>query len=260
MLLPRFSALLVSGACALALGGCATDNAGTAAAMTKQSFVTQVASATALPMSVHVQATVSGHGLGLSVNGDVAVNGKSINDLVARLRANVLLPHGSATLLLTDGAAYVKTTGLPLPTSSSKPWVKLDLTDLHHSVAARYDSLMSRLDPASMLKAFRATTQLRRVGDATLHGVATTHYVVTVDTAKLLRVLGTDGMTGSHVNQMRGELPKTFAYDVWLDSSHRPARIKGAYGGIAVDVTFSSWGESVSVHAPPARLTTTVSL
>lgn len=259
MRLQQFSSLLVAGACALTLSSCGANSAGTTAAMTKQSFVTQVTSATALPTSAHVHATINGRGLAVSINGDVAVNGKTINDLVARLRAEVLLPRGSATLLLTHGAAYVKTSGLPVPTTSKKPWLKLDLTGSKHSVGAMYNSVMSRLDPASMVKAFRATTQLRRVGDATINGVATTHYVVTVDTAKVMRLLSTNGMAGAHVDKMHPQLPKTFDYDVWLDSSHRPVRIKGAYAGITVDVSFSSWGEPVSVQAPPVRLTSTVS-
>lgn len=256
---PRFTAFLAVAALALALSSCGTDSASTTAALTRQSFVTKVTSATAFPTSAHVRATINARGLMLSINGDVAVKGKTITDVAARLRANVLLPRGSATLLLTEGAAYVKTSGLPLPTSSSKPWLKFDLTGSNSPVEAMYNSLMTRLDPAPMVKAFRATTQLRRVGSATIKGVPTTHYVVTVDTAKALRFFGSTDMAGSHVDQMRAKLPKTFDYDVWLDSSHRPVRIKGAYAGIAVDVSFSSWGEPVTVHAPPDRLTSSIS-
>jgi hypothetical protein len=258
MKLPRFCAVVVSGACALALSSCGTDSAGTSAALTttKQSFVTEVASAITLPLSVHVHATVNGHGLGVSVNGDIAVKGTTVRDVVAHLRADVLLPRGSVTLLLTDGVAYVKAAGLPVPTTSNKPWLKLDLTDRHLPVAKMYESAMSRLDPASLEAAFRATTQLRRVGGGTVNGVATTHYVVSVDTAKLLRELGGHDVMGGHMSAMHGKLPKSFAYDVWLDSSHRPVRIKGTYAGVTVDATFSSWGEPVSVQAPAARLTT----
>jgi uncharacterized Zn-binding protein involved in type VI secretion len=256
----RFSAALVALACVGALSACGTDAATTTASLTKESFASNVAAATAQATSVHVSGHVSAEGMAVAIHGDLAVNGATLKDLVARLEVTSAMPRASATLLLTDGKAYLKTSGLPMPTKSSKPWLEADLTGAGSPVAAHYKAMMSQLDPALLVKAFRATTQVKRVGPATVAGVNTTHYVVTVDTAKVLRLLGTQKLVGSHAQEAQKYLPKTFAYDVWLDSASRPVRIKAAYSGVAVDLTFTSWGQPVSVQAPPASRVSKISL
>lgn len=260
MHLHRFGSAVLAVACAATLAACGADTSTAPATMTKQSFAAHVAAATAHTTSVHVTATVSARGMAFHVKGDLAVNGKTVKDLVARFDVSSMLPRGRATLLISNGAAYLKTVGFPMPTHSAKPWLEADLTDPSNQVASLYHKVMAQLDPASMAKVFKATTQLRRVGAATVGGVATTHYVVTVDTAKVLRLLGLRGMAGSESPEAQKYLPKTFDYDVWLDRSQRPVRIKGAYAGFAVDMTFGSWGEAVSVSVPPASRVSKISL
>jgi hypothetical protein len=190
--------------------------------------------------------------MAVAIEGDLAVKGEMLKDVAARLEVTSALPRASATVLLTDGKAYLKTSGLPMPTKSSKPWLEADLTGAGSPVATHYKTMMSQLDPALLVKAFRATTQVKRVGPAKVAGVDTTHYAVTVDTAKVLRLLAMQEMSESHAQEAQKYLPKTFTYDVWLDSAQRPVRIKAAYSGVAVDLTFTSWGQPVSVQAPPA--------
>jgi hypothetical protein len=249
----RIPKALVALVCAGALSACGTGAASTTASLTKDSFASNVAKATASATSVHVRGNVSAQGMAVAIRGDLAVSGKTLSEVKARLVVTSTLPRASATVLLTDGKAYLKTSGLPLPMKSSKPWLEADLTEAGSPFAAHYKSLMANLDPAWLANAFRATTQVERVGEEKLAGVDTTHYVVTVDTAKTLRLLETKHMLGEHAQEARSHLPKTFDYDVWLDGSQRPARVKAAYSGVEVDVTFTSWGEPVSVQAPPAN-------
>ncbi len=103
-----------------------------------------------------------------------------------------------------------------------------------------------------LARAFRAITQLDRVGTESVDGVDTTHYVVTVDTMKALRLLGLEDLAGVNIDDLRTSLPKTFDYDAWLDDSGRPVRLKARYAGACIDVHLSQWGEPVSVSAPPA--------
>lgn len=258
MNLQRISSAVVAVACAASLTACGADTGATTATLTKASFASRVAAATADVTSVHVRATVSVRGMVFNVQGDLAVNGKTVQDLVARFHVQSMLPRGSATLLLTDGAAYLKTVGFPLPSKSGKPWLKADLTDPSNPVAAMYDKVMSHLNPATIAKAFRATTQLRQIGVARVAGVETTHYAVAVDTAKVMRLLGMPHDAGADHPEARS-LPKTLHFDVWLDSAQRPVRVKGASAGVALDLTFTSWGERVSVQAPPASQVSKVS-
>jgi hypothetical protein len=170
------------------------------------------------------------------------------------------MPRASATVLITSGAVYLRTSGFPMPMKSSKPWIEADLTGPGNPVGSFYKQTMSRINPAMMAKAFRAMTSLQRIGTAKVQGVETTHYAVTVDTAKVLRLLQTRSPLGNSASEARKYLPKTFRYDVWLDASQRPVRIKGAYSGVSVDMTFTSWGKPVSVHAPPASQVSKISL
>jgi hypothetical protein len=260
MNLKRLSSAVVAVACAAALSGCGGGTGGGTATLTREAFAAQVSAATADMTSVHLNGVVSVRGMVVNVKGDIAVNGRNIRDLVARFDVRSLLPRGSATLLVTDGVAYLKTTGFPMATKSGKPWLATDLTDPANRVAGVYHTVMSKLSPTNMAKAFRATSQLRRVGPATVSGIDTTHYVVTVDTAKALRLLGIDDVLASHAGAARKSLPKTFDYDIWIDGSQRPVRVKATHGGVSADLIFTSWGEQVSVQAPPASRVSKVSL
>jgi hypothetical protein len=256
----RISTALVALACAGALSACGASAASTTASLTKESFASSVAMATSRATSVHVSGTVSAHGMAIAIKGDLAIKGKSISDVVARLDVTSAMPRASATVLITSGAVYLRTSGFPMPMKSSKPWIEADLTGPGNPVGSFYKQTMSRINPAMMAKAFRAMTSLQRIGTAKVQGVETTHYAVTVDTAKVLRLLRTRSPLGNSASEARKYLPKTFRYDVWLDASQRPVRIKGAYSGVSVDMTFTSWGKPVSVHAPPASQVSKISL
>lgn len=258
-MLQRFSSAVVAVACAATLSACGANTSSSPATLSKDSFASQVAAATAHATSVHVDASISVRGMAFHVTGDLAVNGKTIKDLVARFDVTSLLPRGSATLLISDGAAYLRTSGFLEFTRGTKPWLKADLTGGSNLVGALYNKVMAQLDPASMAKAFRATTQLRRVGPAQVAGVDTTHYVVTVDTAKALRLLGLGDAAEAAASKAHRALPSTFDYDVWLDRAQRPVRVQAAHDGVAVDLTFSFWGEQVSVQVPPASRVNKVS-
>lgn len=261
MNLKRLSSTVVAVACVAALSGCGGGTSGGTATLTRDAFAAQVSAATADMTSVHLNGVVSVRGMVVNVRGDIAVSGRNIRDLVARFEVRSLLPRGSATLLVTDGVAYLKTAGFPMPTKSGKPWLAADLTDPDNRVAGIYHTVMSKLSPTNMARAFRATSQLRRVAPATVSGVVdTTHYVVTVDTAKALRLLGLDDVLAAHAGAARKSMPKTFDYDVWIDGSQRPVRIKASHGGVSADLIFTSWGEQVSVQAPPASRVSKVSL
>jgi hypothetical protein len=256
----RILTALVALACAGALSACGAGAASTTASLTKDSFASAVATATSRATSVHVDGTVSAQGMAVAIKGDLAVNGKSIKDIVARLDVTSAMPRASATVLIKSGAVYLKTSGFPMPMKSSKPWIEADLTGPGSPVASFYKQTMSRINPATMAKTFRAMTSLKRIGTAKIGGVDTTHYLVTVDTAKVLRLIGTHSPLGDSAAAARTHLPKTFHYDVWLDGSQRPVRIKGAYSGVTVDMTFTSWGKPVSVQAPPASQVSKISL
>ncbi|MDX6327283.1 MAG: lipoprotein LprG, partial [Nocardioidaceae bacterium] len=105
---------------------------------------------------------------------------------------------------------------------------------------------LSGVSPEDVFTAARAAVVgVDDLGSANLAGTSTTHYRVRLDPAKAVQVLGAD------VPRTRTSAGKT-AVDVWLDGSDRIRRISGDLHGTHVDVELSSWGEPVSIEAPPA--------
>jgi hypothetical protein len=107
------------------------------------------------------------------------------------------------------------------------------------------------MNPADLMKAFQSISTLTKVGTETVDGVQTTHYKVTIDTAKAGALMGVpDGSTGA--------LPKTVTYDVWVDGSNRPVQVTIDMAMAKVDLHFSKWGQPVHVVAPPASQVSTL--
>ncbi|NEE06335.1 hypothetical protein G3M58_07780 [Streptomyces sp. SID7499] len=142
-----------------------------------------------------------------------------------------------------------------------KPWIKIDLG----KVAARQgagDRSMS--DPAQSAAYAKAITDqdVTKKGSATVNGVKTTHYRVSVDVAEL-----PDGDT------LRKQVGPTLPMDVWLDDEGRMRRqqidmtVKGPQASqrsssgassapekvtVRTVMDFTDFGTEVEADAPPA--------
>jgi hypothetical protein len=169
----------------------------------------------------------------------------------ASLKEISLEQNGDYLLFLNGGFL---TAHLP----GGKHWVELDISKLGKAAGLDLGGLMSasQLQPSdilSMLKAEAAAT-VRNLGTATVDGVATTHYRITVDLAKALKESGLAKPILSRVAAKAGKVPA----DVWVDKDGLVRRIRISLGSpntrrhLSLTMDVSDYGADVTIAAPPS--------
>ena len=160
-------------------------------------------------------------------------------------------------------ADVLRFAGMP----ASVSWVSLDPQKVGTDLSALSQA---QADPAGQLAFLAAiSTDVRRVGAASVRGVVTTHYAATID-------LGADDRTARNVAAVGAKLAqfgtvigtRRLAVDVWIDGSRRARRVvvsvplsaasgAPAIKGLGSDATmriqsdYFAFGAPVRVAAPP---------
>ncbi|KQZ70513.1 hypothetical protein ASD66_12970 [Nocardioides sp. Root151] len=120
---------------------------------------------------------------------------------------------------------------------------KIDLDDPNNPMAASLGGLSS-FDPKSTVEMFgQGLEKVTLVGEDSVDGAHTRHYVLTTNTEAFKKTLG----------DQAGKVPDTLDYDVWLDDEGRLAKMTAeldAQG--SMELKMSKWGEPVKIVAPPA--------
>ncbi len=231
----------------LAVAGCgsASDlSTDQGASLTKQNFASSMVSATSQAKSVHMTGAFTVQGQKITMTADESMKGTSLKDLAVALNMTIG-SMGAVEVRVVAGVVYVNGAKLGLPGTTSKPWLKVDLTDKSNPLGAAFSKIAS-MNPSELMKAFQSISTLTEVGTESVDGVQATHYTVTVDTSKATSMLGMP-MQG----QM-SSMPKTLTYDVWVDAASQPVKVMMNNPMFTVEVHFSKWGEPVHVVAPPA--------
>ena len=150
--------------------------------------------------------------------------------------------EGTIDLRLIDQVLYMS---MPMIDPSGK-FFKIDLNDPDNPMA---DSLgdLDTFDPKSTLETFgKGVNSVKVIGNETIDGDETTHYVVTSDSKYLTESLG-----GSKSGV---DLPKEFTYDIWLDGDGRMRKLISDMGKQnSVEMQMTNWGESVDIDGPAGR-------
>ncbi len=233
-----------------------TKNAGhenANATLTKANFASTLTKAMSTEKSVHLSGTITAAGATFTINADTRLNGGSPS-MKMEMGAG---QQGTMQMILVGKAIYIKAPQLSqLSKDSSKPWMKIDLSNTSSPLGKSFSQLLDQADPSKMTQAFKALDNVKLVGSETVNGVATTHYRATVNLARALRAQGVDPSSLSGVN-----MPSTSIIDVWLDSQQRPAKVSMNMGDLAkVDMSFSKWGQPVVISAPAASQVTALNL
>ncbi|MGH3472042.1 MAG: hypothetical protein ACRDPG_08355 [Nocardioidaceae bacterium] len=256
----RAASAVVAGVSLVALSACGSASgiaSSNGAELTKANFAQKLRAAQSSDQSVHVQATFGVGGQHMTMSGDLAMSGMALGDLRADLIMRVA--GKSAEMRIVSGDIYLNGGALGMSTSSGKPWVKVNLNDPMNPLGGAYNQMLKELSPSAMTKAFAAISSLDNVGTETVDGVTATHYIVTLSTAKALRLLGVDRVGGTSLGQLTAPMPKKLSYDVWVGPSHLMVRMKASIEGSEMDMHFSDWGKHVTVKTPPASQVSTVS-
>jgi hypothetical protein len=131
-------------------------------------------------------------------------------------------------------------------------FVKMDLSDPNGPLGSLGGTL-DNLDPQAMMSqispdAFKKVTY---VGTEDIAGQQLKHYAIVLDSA------AATSMLGNLPSSATSSLPKTLAYDMYLDSEGRMSQFKMAMPKLmTMTMTYSGFGDNVDIQAPdPSDIT-----
>jgi hypothetical protein len=165
---------------------------------------------------------------------------------------------GSMRTLMSGTTMYMNMGDATAAKMGGKHWMKLDLSSLGASGQAMADQMNSNSsnDPATQLKLFTSSGDIKRVGQETVNGVQATHYSGSVDLAKLA------GQQDSSLKSLLAQSTKlgltSMNLDLWVNDQGLPVRMHEATPPTATaqfDVTadYSDYSTTpVTVTAPAA--------
>ena len=171
-----------------------------------------------------------GHSMG-SAQGDADFTKSPPN---AAISLSIDQLGGGVEVRLVDGTAYLKSA------TFGDKWVSMPMDGKDGPMG----DLGDQLDVAKTLKNFAdAVVSATNEGTDQVDGESLVHYTTTVDTQKLVSMLPPAAA---------GSLPKTVTQDWWFDSDGLIRKFSSDIGSTTTTLTFSNWGEDVSIEAPPA--------
>jgi hypothetical protein len=160
-------------------------------------------------------------------------------------------------LLQQDGdyVLYLQMPQLAAQIPAGKHWVELDVSKLGKASGLDLSKLMagSQFQPSDVLSMLKGEgAKVQSLGSATVGDTATTHYRVTIDTAKALEA---KGLT-SPLLAAAAALPASIPADVWIGKDGLVRQVKlalgTAQGRMAMKMNLSDYGTNASIAAPPS--------
>jgi hypothetical protein len=162
---------------------------------------------------------------------------------------------------------YLKLPGL-LSGAGGK-WLKVSLDGAGSAGGLNLGLLLDQAagaDPAAQMKALLAVPNIREVGPENLDGTPTTHYAGDLTAADLANNAALDGRTRAQLRKIYAMAGNTATHvEVWVDAQYRARKFASssatALGRLRTTMTFSHFGEPVSVAVPkPSEVTDLSSL
>jgi hypothetical protein len=169
--------------------------------------------------------------------------------------------QGGMEEIINSGGIYLKLAQLSKQTG--KPWIKIPGSDVSKLGGASLSQLLQNgsNDPLVQTQMLASSTNVKKVGTATINGVATTEYTGTYPiTAGLAKL---PAATRSKIAaQLQAMGLTTEHFTVWLDSQQQVRKVinsaKGTSEQVASTITVTSVNQPVTATLPPASQTATV--
>src|SRR4051812_46511218 len=155
-----------------------------------------------------------------------------------------------------DYVLYLQTPQIWAHLPAGKHWIEVDASKLGKAAGLDLSKLMSggQFQPSDVLSMLTGEgAKARNLGPASVRGAATTHYRVTIDTAKALQ---NKGLTSPLLAAAASTLPASIPADVWIgkDGLVRQVRLalSVAQGRMAMTINLYDYGTDASIAAPPS--------
>jgi hypothetical protein len=155
-----------------------------------------------------------------------------------------------------DYVIYMRLGFLSSQLPGGKQWIKLDVSKLGKAAGLDVGKLLSgtQFQPSDLLGMLTSEgAKVRQLGPATVDGVATTHYRVTIDLAKVLQ---SKGLTSPLLSGITAQM-KTAKAEVWIGKDGLVRRVRVSYnvhgtGRMAMTMSLYNYGAHLSIAAPPS--------
>ncbi|MFF3909274.1 hypothetical protein ACFYZJ_25585 [Streptomyces sp. NPDC001848] len=188
------------------------------------------------------------------------------NDWANGLQANVTMsvkssapkPVPALQMKIRSDAMYFKAPAQKVAGVGGKHWIKEPLALLAAQGAAGKAGTdqLKQANPAMAVRMVIAGGDLRKVGQETVRGAATTHYTGTLDTAKL--IASRQGLTPDDVKFLKKQLGAsgvTEAHiDLWVNSDNLPVetreQMETATARVTATTYYSRFGVAVDLSVP----------
>lgn len=189
--------------------------------------------------TAHVSVTTGVTGMEMQGEADVVFRGAR-QDMVMTMEG-ATLGVGSAEIRMVDRVMYLS---VPPLTPQGK-FVEVRPGDKSSPLAAMVGQLQA-VDPRDTFKALAAgLRKVRFVAEESVHGEDLEHYRLTVDFRAAAKTMGMPRTSG---------VPRTIAYDLWLDDEALMRRVElELMQQASLVMETSDWGEPVTVEAPPRK-------
>jgi hypothetical protein len=154
-----------------------------------------------------------------------------------------------------DYVIYMQLGFLSSQLPGGKQWIKLDVSKLGKAAGLDVGKLLSgtQFQPSDLFGMLTSEgAKVHKLAPATIDGVATTHYRVTIDLAKMLQ---SKGLTSPLLSGITAQM-KTATAEVWIGKDGLFRRIRVSYsvhgtGRMAMKMSLYDYGAHVSIAAPP---------
>jgi hypothetical protein len=168
---------------------------------------------------------------------------------------------GGMEEIINSGGIYLKLSELSKQTG--KPWIKIPSSDVSKLGGASLSQLLQNgsNDPLTQTQMLSSSTNVKKVGTATINGVATTEYTGTYPiTAGLAKLPA--AARSKIASQLQAMGLTTEHFTVWLDGQQQVRKVvssaRGTSEQVASTVTVTSVNQPVTATLPPASQTATV--
>jgi hypothetical protein len=158
-----------------------------------------------------------------------------------------------------DYVIYLRLGFLSSQLPGGKQWIKLDVSKLGKAAGLDLGKLLSgsQFQPSDLLGMLTSEgAKIHKLGPATVDGVATTHYRVRIDLAKVLQA---KGLTSPLLSGLTARL-KTATSEVWIGKDGLVRRVRVSYDvprgeepmRMAMTMSLYDYGAHLSIAAPPS--------
>jgi hypothetical protein len=225
----RTLALVLAGLVLLApVAGCGSSTKHPAASTTDPAtFIKRLSAAMTKEGTAHLELQL-GSSVQASADVDYATSG-------TEMALNMVTGNQTVRVVIASGAMYLQQT-------KGDKYLKIDKSD--PALGSLLDQVSS-IGPQATLNGLKpGIKKIADRGTVTLDGAQLTHYVLTVDTAK---VKSNFGALTANV-----KLPKTVSYDVYVDSAFLLRELRITISDQKLVMKASDWGKPVTITVPPA--------